>query len=168
MNAKLAVPMRATLEEMGHPQPPTPIKTDNTTANGIINGSLKQQRSKAIDMRFYWLRDRVQQGQFKIYWAPGEENWGDYYTKHHPPIHHIKIRPCILNEPNSPNDMQGCVDILKARLTRNPARKSIINHTTKTERTVTVIRPTRDLNKVLRILRTLEARSLEVPRTGTV
>ena len=49
--------MSTTLEELGHPQPPTPIKTDNTTANGIINGTVKQQRSKAIDMRFYWLKD---------------------------------------------------------------------------------------------------------------
>ena len=52
MNAQLALPMRITLEELGHPQPPTPIKTDNTAANGIINGTVKQQRSKAIDMRF--------------------------------------------------------------------------------------------------------------------
>ena len=41
MNAKIAIPMRITLEELGHPQPPTPIKTDNTTTNGIINGTVK-------------------------------------------------------------------------------------------------------------------------------
>ena len=113
MNAKIAIPMRITLEELGHPQPPTPIKTDNTTANGIINGTVKQQRSKAIDMRFYWLQDRVEQGQFKIYWAPGDENWADYFTKHHSPTHHRKIRPVYLKEPNSPSDLQGCIDLIK-------------------------------------------------------
>ena len=41
MNAQLAAPLRTTLEELGHPQPPTPMKTDNTTANGIINGTVK-------------------------------------------------------------------------------------------------------------------------------
>ena len=51
---------------MARPQP-TP---DNSTANGILNGTMKQQRSKAIDMRFYWLKDIAEQGQFKIYWAP--------------------------------------------------------------------------------------------------
>ena len=60
MNAKEALPLRITLTELGHPQPPTPMKTDNTTAQGIINGTLKQQQSKAIDMRFYWLKDRVE------------------------------------------------------------------------------------------------------------
>ena len=30
-NAKIAVPMRKTLEELGHPQPATPVQTDNST-----------------------------------------------------------------------------------------------------------------------------------------
>ena len=118
VNEKLAVPMRETLKELGHPQPPTPMKTDGATANGIINGTVKQQRSKAIDMRFCWLKDRVQQGQFRIHWAPGEENWADYFTKHHSPAHQIQVRPCTLKEPGSPADLQGCVKILRARLAR--------------------------------------------------
>merc|ERR1712069_26577 len=101
MNAQLAAPMRTTLEELGHPQPPTPIKTDNTTANGIINGTVKQQRSKAIDMRYYWLKDRVEQGQFKICWAAGDENWADCFTKHHSATHHKILRPCHLKEQDS-------------------------------------------------------------------
>jgi hypothetical protein len=32
INAKTAVPIRTTLEELGHKQPPTPIQTDNSTA----------------------------------------------------------------------------------------------------------------------------------------
>ena len=113
MNAQLALPMRITLKELGHPQPPTPIKIDNTTANVIINGTVKQQRSKAIDMRFYWLKDRVEQGQFKKIWAPGDENWGDYFTKHHSSPHHRKVRPIYLKEHNSPSDLQGCLDLIK-------------------------------------------------------
>jgi len=42
--------MRHTLIEMGHPQPPTPLQTDNTTAVGIANDTIKQQYSKALDM----------------------------------------------------------------------------------------------------------------------
>ena len=41
-----------------------------------------------MDMRFYWVRDRVQQGQFIIYWGPGKYNRGNLYTKHHPPTHY--------------------------------------------------------------------------------
>jgi hypothetical protein len=45
-----------------------------------------------MDMRFEWLLNREQQGQFKIYWRPGETNLADYFTKHHPPSHHRDVR----------------------------------------------------------------------------
>ena len=113
LRPQLAAPVRAALEELGWPQPSTPMKTDSTTASGIINGTVRQQRSKAIDMRFYWLKDRVEQGQFKIFWEPGGENWADYFTKHHPPSHHIKVSPAYLKEKSSPSDLQGCADLIK-------------------------------------------------------
>ena len=50
-DAQLAAPMRAASEESGHLQPPTPMKTDSATASGIIDGRVKQHRSRAIDMR---------------------------------------------------------------------------------------------------------------------
>eukprot|EP00536_Pseudo-nitzschia_multiseries_P000416 jgi/Psemu1/915/gm1.915_g len=78
------------LIELGHPQPATPMKTDNNTAEGILNGTIKQKRSKAIDMRFYWLKDRAEQGQFNIFWEPGKHNLADYPTKRHPGSHHKK------------------------------------------------------------------------------
>ena len=87
-NAKEALPFRVTLAEMGHPQPPTPMEVDNETAIGFLNSIMKQKRSKAIDMRFYWVRDRVKQNQFLIYWRPGANNVGDYVSKHHSPAHH--------------------------------------------------------------------------------
>jgi hypothetical protein len=60
-NGKEGAPLRITLKELSHKQPPTPMVTDNSTASGIANKSVKQKRSKAMDIRFYWIRDRVQQ-----------------------------------------------------------------------------------------------------------
>ena len=98
-NAKEACPIRITLEELGHPQPATQLDTDNTTAVGIANDTVKQKRSKAIDMRYYWVRDRaVKQNQFKIQWKPGKMNRADYFTKHHPATHHQQIRSAYLYE----------------------------------------------------------------------
>jgi hypothetical protein len=51
-NGKEAYAIRNILHELGHPQPPTPIATDNSTASGIANDTVKQKRSKAMDMRF--------------------------------------------------------------------------------------------------------------------
>ena len=83
---------------MGHPQPPTPMQVNNTFSVGFANGTVKQKRSKAIDMSFYWIKDRAKQGKFIIYWQPGTENFGDYHTKHHSPAHHRQMRPTYLHE----------------------------------------------------------------------
>ena len=50
------------------------------------------KRSKAMDMRFHWLKDRECQQQFKFYWRPGKLNHADYWTKHHSATHHVNVR----------------------------------------------------------------------------
>ena len=91
-NGQEAIPLRHALMEMGHKQPPTPIATDNSTAHGIVTSSIKQQKSKSMQMRFHWMQDRVNDGHFLVYWAPGTSNLADYFSKHHPASHHQKMR----------------------------------------------------------------------------
>ena len=115
MNAKEIIPLRVTCEELGHPQPATPMRTDNTTACGIINKQYKKNRSKANDMRFWWLVDRTDQNQFRIYWDKSETNLADYFTKHHPGSHHRRVRPIYTHQHNSPRRLQRCIDFLKRK-----------------------------------------------------
>ena len=89
--------LQITLAEMGHPQPATPIQTDNSNATGIANGTVYQRKSKAMDMRFYWVQDRVRQKHFIVYWRPGSQNLAAYFTKHFPAAHHQQIRPQYLH-----------------------------------------------------------------------
>jgi hypothetical protein len=86
------------LIEMGHLQPPTPIQTDNTTAEGVINNKIQPKRTKAMDMRFHWLRDHEQRKQFQIYWRPGGANLADYWTKHHAPTQHVNVQAEFLTK----------------------------------------------------------------------
>jgi hypothetical protein len=83
-NGREAEQLRLTLEDLGHKQPPTPMVCDNTCATGIANKVVKQKRSKAIDMRFHWIRDRIRQNQFGIVYIPTKENIADYMTKNLP------------------------------------------------------------------------------------
>jgi len=92
INAREAVYIRIILEELGHKQPPTPLQTDNAMADAVVNGKIQPKRTKAMDMRFHWLRDRECQQQFKIYWRPGKLNYADYWTKHHAATHHQNMR----------------------------------------------------------------------------
>jgi hypothetical protein len=59
--ARKAVYIRIILEEFGHKQPPMPLQTDNAMADAVINGKIQPKQTKAMDMRFHWLRDREYQ-----------------------------------------------------------------------------------------------------------
>jgi hypothetical protein len=109
-NAKDAAPFRITLLKLGHPQGPTPIQTDNACALGIINDTVKQRRSKAMDMRFYWIKARVAQDQYVVHWRKGRNNLADYFTKHHSPSHHCLMRSRYLVDLHWPASLQGCVE----------------------------------------------------------
>ena len=58
-NGQDAYPLRIALEELKHPQPPTPMQTDNSTAAGLANDTIKQKRSKPMNMRWFWIRDKI-------------------------------------------------------------------------------------------------------------
>jgi hypothetical protein len=64
LNAKEAIYLRQILFEMGQPQPPTSIQTDNTTTEGVINNKIQPKQTKAMEMCFHWLRNCKQQQQF--------------------------------------------------------------------------------------------------------
>ncbi len=76
---------------------------DNTCAIGIATDSIKQKRSKSIDMRFHWVRDRVRQGQFIISHIRTELNIADYFTKNLDPIRHNILRPYIVTPTPDPD-----------------------------------------------------------------
>ena len=53
-----AVYMRIILGKLGHKQPPTPLQTENSMADGLVNGKIKTKQTKAMDIHFHWIRDR--------------------------------------------------------------------------------------------------------------
>ena len=74
---------------------------------------MKQKRAESADMSANWVKDRCEQGQFEIKWAPGKTNLADYPTKHHTGLHHRQVRPIqLFIEGKSPTALQGCNRIL--------------------------------------------------------
>jgi hypothetical protein len=129
LNAQTAIPIITSLQEMGHPQPSTgtPLETDNSTAHGILHATVRLQRSKAFDMRYFWLRDRVRQRQFNLHWKPGRHNSADYFSKHHPPVHHKLMRPLYLQPISrrtsvTTSFVRGCVSPSGSRPPGSPSR----------------------------------------------
>jgi S-adenosylhomocysteine hydrolase len=95
-NSKEACPLHIALTKVGQPQHSTILSTNNSTAAGISNSTVKQRRSKAINMRYYWVCYRVSQGQFTVVWKKGKDKLAEYFTKHHPNFHHAGIRSTYL------------------------------------------------------------------------
>ena len=96
LNGQHGMATRTTLADLGYVQLATPIITDNTTAKGIADQSVRLKRSKAIDMRYFWIQDRVKQGHYGIHWGPGASNLADYFTKSHPIRTYLEKRSIFL------------------------------------------------------------------------
>ena len=92
-NAQTAIPIRHVLSALGHPQPRTPLKTDNATANAFVSRDMRHKKSKAWDMRYWWLKEKTAKNTFDIFWEKGITNWADYFTKHFSPKIHQALRP---------------------------------------------------------------------------
>ena len=92
-NAQTSIPIRRLLIALGHPQPPTPIKIDNSTAHGFVHNNIQQRRSKSWDMRYHWLRDKETHKIINVHWDKGKNNKADYFTKTHPTPYHRAQRP---------------------------------------------------------------------------
>jgi hypothetical protein len=102
INAKATISMCHMLKELDHPQLPTPMQTDNKTANDLLTNKIMPKALKAMDMRFHWLQCCEAQAQFRYYWRPGTQNLADYFTKHHPASHHKANRPTFLTPCKDP------------------------------------------------------------------
>ena len=102
-----------------------------------------------MDKRFYWLQDRVEQGEFNVFWAPGKHNLADYFTKYHSPATHKKLRPIYTYiEGKSPTTLQGCIELL-TNADRPSARPHSNSRTiTPDKRAVTTSQPNRLLNRL--------------------
>ena len=83
LNAQEAKVIHLILQELGHLQLPTSIYVDNTTAVGIVNNTIKRQRSRAMEMRYFWLLCQEAQKMLAATHQPGAENLGNYPTKAH-------------------------------------------------------------------------------------
>ena len=94
-NSKQVIIIRRLLDTLGHPQhvDGTPFKMDNAVTTGFIYDNIKRKQSKTWDMNYNWMRDKEVHKLIRYYWDKGVNNDADYFSKHHPPKHHIQQRP---------------------------------------------------------------------------
>jgi hypothetical protein len=115
--AQTATHHRRILSDLGYPQPPTLLRMDNTVALGLASGQMNAKRSKSMDMRFFWLVDRVEQQQFVVAHIAGLWNIADHFTKPLPKSIFCKFLPYIIvnmdNETTEPKQRSVTVTFPK-------------------------------------------------------
>lgn len=67
LNAKEIKILKLTLYKVVFPQTPTPLHSDNSMTVAMLNNTVKQQCSRAMEMRYFWVEDQVQNNNFKSY-----------------------------------------------------------------------------------------------------
>ena len=80
--------MQPDLIALDDKKPATPLEMDNFITEIFVNQGMKPKRSKTLDTKWKWLRDKEILEQIRVYQDRGTNKDTDYCTKRHPPIHH--------------------------------------------------------------------------------
>ena len=121
INTQEARIIRLMFREIGHPQLPTSIHIDSTTAVRVVNNTIKRERSRSMEMQYFWLLDQQAQKHFKFAYQPGQDNMGYYQKKRHTDAMHRHVIPYYLRVSNSPTTLlpatkpsarRGCAETL--------------------------------------------------------
>ncbi len=94
--AKEIQPLRMTMQTLGYTDLTCELFVDNECAIGLATNTVKQMRSRAIDMRYHWLRERTELKHFRIQWVPTKSNIADFFTKCLPVATHSQYRNLFL------------------------------------------------------------------------
>ena len=85
---------------MGQSQPATPMAAYKSSSSILMNRKSKQKIYRATNPRLYFVRDRIKQGHFHVFWKLENNNHTDYFMKHHISSHHILMRPFYVHTYN--------------------------------------------------------------------
>ena len=85
------------------------VYQDNKSAilletNGMASSS---KRTRHINIRFFFIKDRVAAGEISVQYCPTEDMWGDYFTKPLQGNRFLQIRQIIMNEPGERSVLEG-------------------------------------------------------------
>jgi hypothetical protein len=103
LGGQVLAELSLTLTNLGHPQQSPPLLfVDNECAIGLATSSVCPKKSKSIDMRLDWLKERVSQKFLRLVFLPGLINLSDFFTKILPVYRHIAALPFLHGTPYYP------------------------------------------------------------------
>lgn len=95
--AQEAIFQRQLLEDMGFPQKgPTVIYEDNTGAIAMSENPVSHNRTKHIDIKYHFVRERVELGEIKLVHVATENQLADLLTKPLAKVKHESLRERVM------------------------------------------------------------------------
>uniref|UniRef100_A0A0A9X817 Retrovirus-related Pol polyprotein from transposon TNT 1-94 n=1 Tax=Lygus hesperus TaxID=30085 RepID=A0A0A9X817_LYGHE len=79
--ARTLIYLRNFLEELSGKEVPTELNIDNQSAMDLINNGVLNRRSKHIDVRYHYIKEKVDEGLIQIKYCPTETQIADILTK---------------------------------------------------------------------------------------
>jgi hypothetical protein len=158
LNCKEGMNFCLTLENLGHPQPKAPNHCNSATAFRIANNTVKEQQLHSMEMRYFWVCDKVAQDAYHVEWHPRPRKSRGFQSKYHPGVHHTAVCSWYLHTDNSPlvlprairpSTLKGCVGTLPKGYVRNvpqspTSQVSQVRHTIPDYYELSFVDPTND------------------------
>ena len=114
---------------MGHPQQAMTMNIYNSTTEGVENDTIQVKIIKAIDMQLCWIKYRILQGHYNMFWKPGANNLAEYFARHRLLCHHRRMRPVYLHYTGNANNASArvCYYIHNTSLNKYQSKTQIRN-----------------------------------------
>jgi len=88
------------LVNQGYPRKPAVLFQDNMSAIQLLNnGKKSSDRTKHMQIRYFWLKERIETGELRVVYLPTESMWADMLTKPLQGELFKKFRALVLNLP---------------------------------------------------------------------
>ena len=90
--------LRNFMQAQGHEMGPAILFQDNMSTIALINaGRAKAEKSRHINVRYFWLRDRIESGEIVVQHKPTEHMLADALTKPLTGSLLLRMRNLLLN-----------------------------------------------------------------------
>ena len=96
--ASLVIWSRDFLLAQGEPAGPATVSQDNQSTMALAaRGASVSERTRHINIRHYWMKDRVDSGDIQIMYTPTEDMIADIFTKPLQGERFFRLRDLLLN-----------------------------------------------------------------------
>lgn len=92
---KEAIWLQLLLKELGIPQNSTELKCDNQAAIALVRNPVCHQRTKHMDVRFFFIREAEEDKKIKITYISSNDQLADIFTKSLPNSSFSKLREML-------------------------------------------------------------------------